>query len=124
VPRGDDALGAGTCSLNNGFTGKGDVGHFKRRISEIEAGWRPAANLSHADIRKTAFPERQSLIHSTDHGDVRSSIGQHDGGSGKGPENINDGHRPRRSRGALQKTSNADFHESYSPSQGRNPGLR
>jgi hypothetical protein len=61
-------------------------------------------------MRKTAFPECRSLFHGADHGDLGSSITQHDGSGCKGSENINDGYRPRRLRGSVQQTSNADFH--------------
>ena len=119
VSRSDDALSAGACSLNNGLSGKIDVGNLERRISEIEPGWRPAANLSHTNLRKTAFPECQRLFHGTDHGDLRSSIGQYDGSGCEGAEDIDDSYRSRRLGGSIQKTSNPDFHKLYSHSTGQ-----
>src|SRR5262249_17806950 len=90
----------------------GEIGlrHFMRRVAEIEAGWRAAADLAHADLPGAALSQGQGLFHIAHHDDARCTSCEGDRGGRERPEPVDDGASADRAACALAEALDADFH--------------
>jgi hypothetical protein len=81
------------------------------RVAEVEAGWRAAADLAHADLPDAGGAQGQGLLDRRDHDDARGAVGERHGGGGEGAKDVDDGDAAGRAPSAVEQAVEMDFHD-------------